>query len=468
MNGFTLGTVVDTNDPQQMGRLKVLCPAFGDTEETQLSNIPWASYITPFGGTSPCIHRGPNLDYSKGPLSYGMFAIPKVGARALVACLDGNPEYRFWIGCLYGPLLTHTIPIGRYLNNTSGPVTSTENPVEPLATNMSDALGAPSAPEYRTRGPEQQVSSVSRESLSYIISGQPDKRNGLNDREGYQQTRGRDDLAFAKTEGNFDPQSYCITTPGLHMFVMDDSVANGRVRLRTTAGHQVILDDTNERIYISTAQGHNWIEMDQNGNIDIYAERRLSVHAIKDINFKTEGAFRVEAGGGIHLNQLGSAYDIRMTSVGSIHTKSGQKTSIQSGTDVNIKTGTTWKVEVGSNLQIKTNGTFRVNSTGTFCMYSSSTMHFDATTIDLNSGGNCAQAISPLIGSYSAFTVNRVPQHEPWGRIMSAQSATDNNYENLFEYNISTILELSYTSPNVGRVELGETVLPERNDNWRR
>ena len=47
---MTVGTVVDTNDPQQNGRLRVSCPKWGDTDKTLITDLPWASYVSPFGG----------------------------------------------------------------------------------------------------------------------------------------------------------------------------------------------------------------------------------------------------------------------------------------------------------------------------------------------------------------------------------------------------------------------------------
>ena len=32
---ITIGEVVDTNDPQQMGRVRAVCPAMGDTRQHQ-------------------------------------------------------------------------------------------------------------------------------------------------------------------------------------------------------------------------------------------------------------------------------------------------------------------------------------------------------------------------------------------------------------------------------------------------
>ena len=122
---LTVGTVVDTNDPQQMGRIRISVPAYHDTFETKISDIPWATYVTPFGGVMGYGTRGPDTpnapSETNGPMSYGMWAIPKVGAQVIVSCIDGNPELRIWIGCIYTPALAHTLPHGRYMAHQRTP-----------------------------------------------------------------------------------------------------------------------------------------------------------------------------------------------------------------------------------------------------------------------------------------------------------------------------------------------------------
>jgi len=402
--GITLGTVVDVNDPQQMGRIRVMCPALGDTANTPVTNLLWASYAAPFGGITTCGTRGPEQQSSSGPVSYGMWAIPKVGSYAIVMCLDGNPEYRVWMGCLYGQFLPHTMPHGRWQNvNSKGPYTSTENPIEPLASNIAEAFGNISETlEGRTRAADNQVAAVDNEVLDQVVSSVADSKLdavGLNARKGYQQSRQRPEIKFQSTGGNYDSQVYSFTTPGMNTVSMDDSAANGRIRIR----------NTNERIYINTSSGKNWIELDKNGNIDIFAERRLSVHAAKGINFKTEGSFIVEAAE-IHLN-------------------------------------------AGSSLRLTSNGTTDVQSTGAFSVTNSA-------ALNLKAAGITMESTAAMELKAAAVLVDRSPEHEPWGRIMSVSNDNDGSFNN------SSTLELTYTDPNVGKTELGETI--PRNDYWQR
>ena len=86
---------------------------------------------------------------------------------------------------------------------------------------------------------------------------------------------------------------------------------------------------------------------------------------------------------------------------------------------------------------------------------SSKEMYLEGKTIDLNGPPpEDAEAAEEK----QAFWTNRVPQHEPWGRIM--MKSTDKDSGN------SHVLELSYSSAQVGKKELSDTIA--RGPNWRR
>jgi hypothetical protein len=70
------GTVADVDDPQQVGRIKVLVPAVLGTEVS-----PWAEPCAPY--------TGPGL---------GFYAVPPVGAAVWVEFEGGNPGRPIWSG----------------------------------------------------------------------------------------------------------------------------------------------------------------------------------------------------------------------------------------------------------------------------------------------------------------------------------------------------------------------------------
>ena len=309
LDSITLGTVLSNSDPHQMGRLKVMCPTLGDDlNDTSGEHLPWATKVSPFGGTTnPTMKRGPDGLRSKGPVAYGMWNVPRVGSTVLICCIDGDPYYRLWIGAIFDQGAAHTMPHGRYFydgdGQPDGPLDSYEQPIEPLYRNQTAAFKTKAGNyEWRTRGADYSVAGNSSEFADLAPSSHPDSvetkafeskdGNSFDVKNGY--SKGRD--------GRDEDESsvYSWTSPGFHSISMDDRPENCRVRVRTTCGAQVLMDDTNERIYISTPKGDNWIEMDYNGDIDMYG-RRVSLHATEDINMTADKSIRMFAGSGIHM-----------------------------------------------------------------------------------------------------------------------------------------------------------------------
>jgi len=391
---ITVGKVVDTNDPQQMGRLRVACPLLGDLGNSTLEDIPWSSYMSPFGGTTTTPARGREEVQTPGQLAYGMFNIPKVGSSVLVMCIDGDPRFRIWMGCLHEQFLTHTMPHGRYSyateNLPDGPFSSSEDKIQPLYDSQTQAFtkAATAIPdstteeprksfEFRTRGADTSVSGLGEDfvnnedsQISFLaddVEQTYTEDDGIErtNTQGYQKTRVEPGLKSDTTGGDsYDPQVHSWTTPGFHSMSMSDNAKNCRVRFRTTHGHQIIMDDTNERIYVSTAGGKCWIEMDEAGNIDVYAERNLSFHAEKDINFTTEQSFRVKAKEGIHMVAEG---EMRLHAKGltdgnpdptkNMHIKIDNSLFLEAMTDVSIEA-----VDGQLNLKSETKTEIHVNA----------------------------------------------------------------------------------------------------------
>ena len=505
---ISVGRIVDTNDPLQMGRVRVFIPGL-DRDSLRVIEVPFAIYCSPMAGHQQIQSRGPEDNvYTSGPVAYGLFSIPKVGTDVLVGFLNGDPTLRFWFGALYGISLTGTLPHGRYTFNNpkspvpgalDGPLSAAEQPIQPLYENLTTAYTRTTATasndgginlnprknfEWRVRGADYQAAALGniQKNLSgQVISSLADDRNYKYTEEdgtlfkngdytqGYAKSRVEPKATYDESlvDGgeNLDPQTYSWTTPGFSSISMDDRPENARIRLRTGSGHQIILDDTNERIYISTVEGNNWIEMDQSGNIDIYAARRVSIHSAMDVNITTDGTFRVNAKQGIHLD---SEQEVRITSKQDTHIKSYSTLRAESSGDTNIQSGGDTNISTGKNLNASSTGNVNINAIGVGAWTTGSSLNLSAgsnilmtaTEIDMNGATAATAAVAAVANASDAYFTNRVPEHEPWGRIMMAQGSTDNNSGNSF------VLQLSYTDPNVGRVELGDTIT--RNSRWHR
>lgn len=550
---LSIGIVVDTNDPQQMGRVRARVAAFGDTPNSILENLPWCRYVSPFGGVTTQLSRGNENETSEGAVAYGMWNIPKLGAQVLVGCLEGDPASRFWLGCLFDEQLPHTMPHGRFSYQSSngsgqpeGPLTSGSAPVQPLYKNWVKAFKSfVNNFEWRTRGADRSVTGFTqqiKDTFPYepfesddedVTFTEQDGKQVIS-RQGYDLSRIDPQRKPKETKQNLDSQVYAWTTPGFHAISMDDRLKNCRMRLRTATGHQILLDDTNERIYISTNEGANWIEMDSDGSIDIFGTQRISIHAENDINLTSNKTIRMYAKDSIHMHadneirthsvkdthvvtdanlRTRSTLETRLLSNGNLHlrteasffTHSTLATHLfatttfnaQSGTNFNMKSGAAMFGEASTDSHFKAGANFITFGETTNVVKSGGAILFDGANTKMSiSGSNLnlytpgtltfkadqkivldtpeyslnaslrhisagatedtvtQSGVTPAAGTTAsgagaatsavtagetlAFWTNRVPEHEPWGRI-----STLNDY--------SHQPKLNYTDPNIGK-----------------
>ena len=136
---------------------------------------------------------------------------------------------------------------------------------------------------------------------------------------------------------NYDDEGWpSYRLPG-HQFVMDDGDELGRnqlIRLRTGAGSQIVMNDSVGIIYIINKDGTSWIEMTEEGKIDIFSQDSISINTDKDFNVNASGninmnAFKnvqvrsnaeskYEAGGNLHVLSAKSTYHTG-TQIGRAH-----------------------------------------------------------------------------------------------------------------------------------------------------
>jgi hypothetical protein len=471
--GVTLGRVVSTDDPQQMGRLYVLCPELGDPPDLSpedFTSLPLCTYMSPFGGVTESDQaRGPEDTHSKGPITYGMWAIPKRGAIVGVMCINGNPAQRVWVGSVFEQYVTNTMPHGRFFFQDQdgaiphpqgapyGPVTATENPIQPIYDNQTAAFKSRlNNFEWRTRGADfQNTGVVSDDAFQPSPCNVKDDLNvdfPQEDGTTISVTQGM--MPSRDNEGVNDNQVYSWTTPGFHTISMDDRGMNCRIKLRTSAGHQIIMDDTNERIYINTAKGNNWIEIDEDGCIDIFSTEKISATA-KHINFTAEETLRLYGKTGVHIK---SDADIRIQAGTNIEETAGTSINVAAnGGHISQKASANFELQAMNINQTASSdialhaGTNFAESAGGDHTTKASAIKETAGSIDMNSDSakaDVAPSSAPTTPE-AAFFTNRYPQHEPWAR---TSTKTDNAHDPKYPYN----------DPAVGREH------KTRGKNWRR
>jgi len=515
VDSITLGTVISTNDPHQMGRLKVACVALGDDpNDLTGEDLPWAMYLSPLGGmTNSTFMRGPNAgNLTKGPVAYGLWGIPKRGSTVLICCVDGDPYHRVWIGSVFDQGSVNTLPHGRYFYQSNqngsgtpeGPLDSNETPIQPLYDNQIKAFTRKTHNyEWRTRGADYSVGGNSAEFVDHSPSPNADETdsipftsedgNTFNIQNGYAQNR-------MAGEGDTSEDSvYSWTTPGFHSISMDDRPEACKIKIRSTSGSQIIMDDTNERIYINTAEGKNWVEMDFNGNIDIYG-RNISMFAEEQINLTANDTIRMFGTNGIHMYSkegpiaLESEQQIGIHSHANVEILSDQSTNITSKQDINVAVSNNFTLSssdstissdsnitlVGSNVNVSGSSDLIVTSGGSTTVSGSNVNVSSSGDLTLSTpgvvNGFVAMAgtagslgdVSPIGGSGGspaskvdatesspdpAKWTMRLPSHEPMARVMTANDYTHDP-------------EFDYDDPSVGKVERGTTI--PRGPLWRR
>lgn len=361
INGVFVATVTDTTDSIYTGRIKVQIPEFGSN-----SSPRWVLLVTPFGGITQYKEASKNpTQYGTNeggeggtPKAYGMWPQPPaVGTEVLVAFTSSREE-----GYLLGSMISkdRNYMMGGRASAESysgelGPV-GEKNPfdkndpnVKPLDQEFNDTLKEQGLEKDYVRG--HSMSSARRESPSRVFG---------------------------------------ITTLGGHVLTIDDGDTNGlsqNVRIRTRKGAQILIDDTNKFIFINNHNGTAWIEIDEDGKIDLYAKDNISMHTEKDFNVHAKGEINMQSDKGINLRSTGT---------------DGIKIDATVG-DLDVYTGKDFKIEAAINGNVKAGGNYKET----------------ANRIDMN--GPPAEASTRIEANQLvenknvlASAATRVPEHHPW------------------------------------------------------
>lgn len=367
--GPFLATVVSHLDPNYMGGLEVeiLRPGGGSLSEGQLHQV---KYMSPFYGITKLNEDIKDQDqntFENTQQSYGMwFVPPDVGSTVVVIFIDGDPKRGYWIGCVQDENMNFMIPgvaatkqvvgnkgdsrvpAGEYnkgLNNSIGDPDQIKKPKHPLAAILeSQGLLADD-----TRGIT--TSSARRETPSAVFGistpGPLDKKNGRQGPVGKSEHRitnaylsrlggssfvmdDGDDKYLRKTHAKDGPPVYASVEAG-EKGGKADIPHNELVRIRTRTGHQILLHNSEDLIYIGNARGTTWIELTSNGKIDIYANDSISMYTGGDFNVKAAGNVNLE-GTNINLKASGNA---NMTAGGSTNINSSHHIETAGTIDMN-------------------------------------------------------------------------------------------------------------------------------------
>jgi hypothetical protein len=381
--------VVATNDPEQMGRVKVWIPAL-DGERFNLDSLPWTNYASPMFGFTSAYPAGSSESTNDSQAAYGFWAIPKVGAVVMVFCLNANPDQRYYFASKVLYRKNRSLPQGK--NNGApglGPFGegSEDKKIQPAYDNLREQFaGNLDSSQAKTRGAyERQAASN-------------------DDSDGYSKSPVNGD--------HTDPQTVCFVTPGRHAIIFQDDPAHSRLRIKTAEGHQFILDDANERIYVSTARGKTWMELDQDGHAHMFAAESISFNSEADINFRAGGDLNLYAEGNVNIKantgtlKIESGSDMHVKSIASIFQEACNSFSLLSENECTISAN----VDLGLFSQ----GSMEITGINSLDVKSSGAVKVTGKPIHLNGPG--AKSAKKAKCSDRAGNPSIVPTHEPWTR----------------------------------------------------
>lgn len=404
--GPHIGIVKNNVDPTRQGRLDVWIPEISGDEAGPYTTV---SYASPFFGST--IGR-PGVDdpYTFGTeqQTYGFWAVPPdLENQVLVVFVNGDISRGFWFACIPNTQTNHMIPgIARPSGTTLTNLDSSfgtnrdipaddvylpasevnlENQDRDTAKNylsLDRVLHVYQANVVVQQGLETDpvrgtvTSASTRESPSRVFGistpgrGYPDLTDKYPDRDSI------DEILKQGNQGEKIADWQPTERRGGHTFVMDDGDLYGDsqlLRLRSAGGHQILMNDTDEILYIINNKGTAWLEFTPKGSINIYSGDSLSIRSEMDLNFHADGNVNINAGSTLRMYagasiesqtslQLITAKDLYNINAGVVGVRSGGSldiralnasletaglTNIKNG-DLSITTGSLFNIKTGS------------------------------------------------------------------------------------------------------------------------
>ena len=445
--GPYVGTVVSHITGNRIGQLQVFIP-----ELAGINNgvNPIVSYCSPFYGktfgTDDQVF--PNTDVSAGQ-SYGMWMVPPdVGNSVLVIFANGDYNRGFWIGCIYDSASHHMIPgLGRSIAGANATTVPTGNLTKSVGSNSilpvteysltptagqpntqfnSDALTATPRPAHLYQTSVLLRQGLDRDPIRGAISSSslresPSNVYGIS-------TPGRSGVK-TPTVGNTTDR--VVFRTGGHSFVMDDGAAGDTInaagtdqliRLRTAAGHQILMNDTENVLYVASSSGDCWMEFSAQGQIHMYSAN--------GINMRTKGVMNFHADAAI----LMQSPFIKMNATATNPAKGGQ-TAIIMNTDGQFAATATQGASVATDgiLSLSSVAMAQLKCDGVLTLSGAAMTSLWGGILKLNTGGPnpvipissspintfADASLSSATGTWQLTdkvnsTCTQVPTHEPW------------------------------------------------------
>lgn len=392
-----IGIVKNNIDPLRTGRLSVWIPEFGG-EETDEKNWRTVNYASPYMGTTNDSQSLSSNKWKETPHTYGMWMVPPdLNVEVIVIFIGGDPLNGYWIACINSSHSRYMLPglassyqadfsnsdsdIKKSYNNTlnpklgapvtefnpnneilAGDPTFLTNP-KPIHEYQYNVLKAQGLDRDRSRGLIS--SSSQREAPSQVFGISTPGRV-------FPDTKDDTDLQKRIANGTVAPDEFVYKTrKGGHTFVMDDGDFLGNdqlVRLRTTSGHQLMMNDSGNIVYLAHGDGTAWLEFGVDGRIQLYSKTGIDIRSEGDFNLRADQNIVFDAGG-------------------SFQVRTEKSTQFNVEGNYELKTGGQLDLHSGNDTTIKTDSNFYAESTARTSLLSGSKTEINGSKVDIQNGG---------------------------------------------------------------------------------
>jgi hypothetical protein len=417
-----IGIVKNNLDPTRSGRLQVWIPDLGGDEDEQ-SNWRTVGYSSPYMGYTT--HKQKSTDtldenntFESVSHSYGMWMVPPdIGVHVIVLFIAGDPLRGYWISCVNPNLSHHMIPgLAASSNTTTGGTAPVVEFNENVSSNVTNPqfLGI-AKPVHKIQAEILRVQGLARDNVRGTTSSSSQRETPSNvfgiSTPGRPLNDPADDLNYIRklNSDTLPPEYHKVTgRKGGHTFVMDDGGSLGDdqlFRLRTAKGHQLLMHDSANTLYIAHADGTSWVELTKGGEINIYAQNGFSVRTQGVMNLHSDTDININAGNNVNIkagNKIATESARTTILAGSL--------GVETGNDTEFKVGSRFNVETGSSLSLKVSTKYAL----------------EAASILNNSGGTVG--VPEIKGFVITDTklntiVTVAPTHEPFNRTDAAEKA---------------------------------------------
>lgn len=434
-----IGIVKNNIDTIRSGRIQVYIQDKNGFDPDDSKNWVTVRYLSPFyGRTYPTSSDNGFGSYGTNPISYGEWhSPPDIGTQVICIFVNGDMNYGYYIGCVPEPEALTMVPaigasVGKVILNegestslagtTQLPVTNLNvndpnisesneflDVAKPVHSYVASTMAQQGLIRDTIRGPI--TSSAQRETPSRVgwgvsTPGRPIYEGGLTD------------ASIGDAAAGTGAGTKVISRRAGHTFVMDDGDLVGKdqlIRLRSSLGHQILMSDDGQCLFIIHANGQSWIELGKEGTIDMYATNSVNIRTQGDLNLHADNNLNIQANKNINI-------------------KAKENLTINTEQDYELRVAANHKEHTVGNHTLKVTGQMSMASNGDASYASQGIAFVNGAKVNLNTG---SASLSPaelkpmqmfthtdtLFDAEKGFTpspgtlqtiVSRAPAHHPW------------------------------------------------------